>query len=44
MRNEDNRERFKDDIERAERYILIVSWIGGVAAFALMGCAFWGLM
>ena len=44
MMNEDNRERFKDDIEKAERYILIVSWIGIVSAFALMGCAFWGLM
>ncbi len=42
--NEDNRERFKDDIRRAERHILIVSWLGVVTAFVLMGLAFWRLM
>jgi hypothetical protein len=41
---EKNNNTFKNDIEKAERYILIVSWIGVVSAFALMGCAFWGLM
>tara|TARA_B100000131_G_scaffold311224_1_gene343839 strand:+ start:1838 stop:1966 length:129 start_codon:yes stop_codon:yes gene_type:complete len=39
-----NKEKFKDDIEKAERYILIVSWIGVVSAFALIGCAMWRIV
>ena len=35
---------FKDDIQKAERIILIISWLGVVSAFAIMGYSFWGLM
>jgi hypothetical protein len=39
-----NKERFKQDIERAERHILVVSWIGTVTAFVLIGFALRGLI
>ena len=38
-----NKEKFKDDIEKAERYILIVSWIGVISALTIMGYSFWSL-
>lgn len=31
-----NKERFKDDIEAAERKILIISWMGVVSALAVI--------
>ena len=33
----------KDDIERAERAILIYSWLGVISALAVMGYTFWSL-
>ena len=39
-----NKEKFRDDIEKAERHILIVSWMGVGSAFALIGCALWGMI
>ena len=42
--NEDNRERFKDDIERAERALLIYSWLGVVSTLTIMGYSFWSLI
>jgi len=41
--NEDSKERFKNDIERAERNVLVVSWCGVISALAIMGYSFWGL-
>ena len=35
---------FKDDIQKAERAILIYSWLGVASAFAIMGYSFWGMM
>ena len=35
---------FKDDIERAERALLIYSWIGVLSALAIMGYSFWSLI
>ena len=32
---------FKDDIERAERAILVYSWLGIISALGVMGYAFW---
>ena len=32
-----NNKSFKDDIESAERMILIVSWIGIISAFGVIG-------
>jgi hypothetical protein len=42
--SQNNKETFKDDIITAERNILIISWLGTIFAFAVMGCAFWRLM
>ena len=39
--NENNT--FKDDIERAERAVLIVSWVVTVTALSLIGFAAWGI-
>jgi len=33
----------KNDIERAERALLIFSWAGVISALAIMGYSFWGL-
>ena len=35
---------FKDDIERAEKAILMYSWLGVISALAVMGYTFWSLM
>jgi hypothetical protein len=35
---------FKDDIERAEKALLIYSWVGVVSALTIMGYSFWRLM
>jgi len=34
---------FKDDIERAERAILIISWLGVVSASLVIGYCLWCL-
>ena len=34
-----NEDRFKDDIESAERKILIISWLGVLSALAVIICA-----
>ena len=34
---------FSDDIERAERAILMYSWLGVISALAVMGYTFWSL-
>ncbi len=34
---------FKDDIERAEKAILMYSWLGVISALAVMGYTFWSL-
>ena len=33
----------KDDIESAERVLLIVSWLGVVSALCVVGFAVWGI-
>jgi len=35
---------FKDDIERAERNILIFSWLGVLASLAVIAQAIWGIV
>ena len=39
--NENNT--FKGDIERAERAVLIVSWVGIVTALIIIGYSIWGI-
>ena len=39
-----SKERFRQDIERAEKHILIISWCGVISALALMGYSIWRLM
>ncbi len=34
---------FSDDIERAERALLIYSWVGVISALVIMGYSFWRL-
>ena len=34
---------FKDDIDSAERMILVVSWIGVFSAFGMIAFALWGI-
>ena len=38
-----NNNTFKDDIERAERALLIYGWVGVISALAIMGYSFWSL-
>ena len=38
----DNRS-FKDDIEYAERMVLVVSWVGVISALAVIAYAIWGI-
>jgi len=33
----------KKDIERAERVLLIISWLGIASAFGVIGFAVWGI-
>ena len=35
--------RFKDDIERAERITLIVSWLGVVTSVGIIVFSIWGI-
>ena len=37
-----NKRTLKDDIETAERNILIVSWVGMIAAIGVIVCSFVG--
>jgi len=39
-----DKETLKGDIEKAERMILIVSWLGTISAFAVVGYSFWSMM
>jgi len=39
-----NKNSFKDDIERAERNILIFSWLGVLASLAVIAQAIWGIV
>ena len=39
-----DKDTFKGDIEKAERMILIVSWLGAISAFAVAFYSFWGMM
>lgn len=36
-------ETFKDDIESAERKLLIFSWVGVVASISLVAFSIWGI-
>lgn len=38
-----NNNTFKDDIERAEKALLIYSWVGVISALTIMGYSFWSL-
>ena len=38
-----NKNSFKDDIEKAERNILIISWLGIISALAIIGYSIWGI-
>ena len=38
-----NKRTMKDDIERAEKLLLIYSWTGIVSALCLIGYAIWGI-
>lgn len=35
---------FKDDIERAERLLLVYSWLGITVALAVIGYSIWSVM
>ncbi len=34
---------FKDDIETAERMVLVVSWLGVISAVVVIAYAIWGV-
>ena len=38
-----NNENFKDDIERAERNILIFAWVGAIASVSIIACVILGV-
>ena len=38
-----NKEKFRDDIDRAERAILAYSWAGIISAIVVMSYSFWSL-
>ena len=38
-----NDKSFKDDIESAERMVLVVSWVGVISALAVIAYAIWGI-
>jgi hypothetical protein len=38
-----NNKTFKDEIEAAERKLLIVSWVGIVVSVALIAFSIWGI-
>ena len=42
--SQNNKERFKQDIQRAERNILIISWCGVVSGLALVSYFIWRLV
>tara|TARA_B100000214_G_scaffold10639_1_gene7737 strand:- start:807 stop:932 length:126 start_codon:yes stop_codon:yes gene_type:complete len=39
----ENKNSFKDDIERAERILLVFSWLGTISAIAIIGYSIWGI-
>ncbi len=39
-----NKNSFKDDIETAERNILIISWLGIFATMGVIACGIWGIL
>tara|TARA_B000000557_G_C20522636_1_gene337034 strand:- start:238 stop:363 length:126 start_codon:yes stop_codon:yes gene_type:complete len=40
----ENKNSFKDDIERAERILLVFSWLGTISALAIIGYSIWGIV
>ncbi len=38
-----NKSTFKDDIEKAERLVLIISWIGAASAIGVIAFSIWGV-
>tara|TARA_B100000902_G_C26468752_1_gene509067 strand:- start:54 stop:182 length:129 start_codon:yes stop_codon:yes gene_type:complete len=38
-----NKKSFKDDIERAERTLLVLSWLGTISALFIIGYSIWGI-
>ena len=34
---------FKDDIEKAERILLIVSWLGVISVISIIAFSIWGI-
>ena len=38
-----NKRTMKDDIERAEKLLLIYSWTGIISALSLIGYSIWGI-
>ena len=40
----ENKSSFKDDIERAERMLLVFSWFGTISALAVIGYSIWGIV
>mgnify|MGYP001435880737 CR=1 FL=1 len=38
-----NDKSFKDDIESAERMVLVVSWVGVISALVVIAYAIWGI-
>ena len=39
----ENKNSFKNDIERAERALLVFSWLGTISALAVIGFSIWGV-
>jgi len=39
-----NKKTFKDDIEAAERNLLIFSWLGVISAIGVIAHAVWGIL
>ncbi len=39
-----NKNSFKDDIETAERILLVCSWLGTISALAIIGYSIWGIV
>tara|TARA_B100000886_G_C20033206_1_gene330736 strand:- start:217 stop:345 length:129 start_codon:yes stop_codon:yes gene_type:complete len=38
-----NKQKFREDIERAENAILMYSWLGIISAFLVVGYGLWSL-
>ena len=35
---------FKDDIEKAERNLLVISWVGVIVSIGIITFSFWGIL